>query len=166
MLAQKVLCTKALLLLDLTTARPIGLNDLFRKYQSNSPVTKVFSGKSVQQMATERLFQPASHHNTAELISLCDELGLDSSDMVATETMLLCLDLSSLQRLAACLKIGPQSLFKNAFLTTHIPSELSPWKSVLQSLGEPTHTPELSPWKNVLQSLGKLSDTSSHGSSS
>ena len=69
-----------------------------------------------KQLATQRLFQPTSHQNNAEMISLCEELGLDSSDVVSSEAMLSCMDPSYLQRLAACLKVGPQGLFKQAFL--------------------------------------------------
>ena len=77
---------------------------------------KALSIKSPQRIATERLFQPASHQNTTELTALCDELGLDSHDLTSAEAMLLCLDPSYLQRLAACLKVGPQCLFKKTFL--------------------------------------------------
>ena len=72
--------------------------------------------KSPQRIATERLFQPSCHQNTLVLTSLCEELGLDSNDIDAAEAILLCMETSSLQRLAACLKMGPQCLFKKIFL--------------------------------------------------
>ena len=89
---------------------------------SASAGTEIPSVKTLQRMATERLFQPVSHKNTPELTSLCDELGLDSSDIDSAEAMLKCIHSSYLQRLAACLKIGPQCLFEKAFLaSTSVP---------------------------------------------
>ena len=85
-------------------------------HNGNGVDTKAVITKTPQRMATERLFQPASHQNSAELTSLCDELGLDSNDIVSAAAMLLCVDPSYLQRLAACLKVGPQCLFQKAFL--------------------------------------------------
>ena len=76
--------------------------------------------KSDQRLATERLFHPASHQNAAMMMALWEELGLDSSDVNSAEAMLKIMKISHpsyLQRLAACLKIGPQMLFKQAFLS-------------------------------------------------
>ena len=47
------------------------------------------------------------------------ELGLDSHNVESAEAMLLCMDVSYLQRLAAGLKAGPQGLFTKAFLPTN-----------------------------------------------
>ena len=72
--------------------------------------------KSLQRMATERLFHPTSHQNSAKVTALLEELGLDSTDIDSAVVMLKIIDISYLQRLAVCLKVGPQTLFKQAFL--------------------------------------------------
>ena len=76
------------------------------------------SSKSLQRLATERLFHPASHDNTTEMTSLLSELGFDSCDMDSAEAMLIYMSKSSLERLSQCLKQAPQGLFKQAFLPT------------------------------------------------
>ena len=76
--------------------------------------------KSLQRLAIECLFAPVSHQNTAAMMTLYDELGLDNSNVDSAETMLAYMDSSHLQRLAACLKVGPQGLFKKAFLATSL----------------------------------------------
>ena len=85
-----------------------------------APAVPSVSSKSLQRLAVESLFTPVSHQNTAEIMTLCDELGLDSSNVESTEAILLYMDTSHLQRLAARLKVGPQGLFKKAFLATSL----------------------------------------------
>ena len=76
------------------------------------------STKTPQRLATERLFHPTSHQNTAQMMTLWEEVGLDSNDIDSAEAMLSIIDKTYLQRMAACLKIGPQTLFNKAFLST------------------------------------------------
>ena len=77
------------------------------------------SSKSLQRLAIESLFAPVSHQNTAAMVSLFVEIGLDSNNIESAEAMLSDVDVSYLQRLAAGLKVGPQGLFTKAFLLTN-----------------------------------------------
>ena len=77
------------------------------------------SSKSLQRLAIESLFAPVSHQNTAAMVSLFVELGLDSHNVESAEAMLSYADSPCLQRLVAGLKACPQGLFKKAFLPTN-----------------------------------------------